>query len=55
MHVFLTYFPVNHYQVGVAHSYEVSEEAQRLNIGVKVIKRSKRSKNFNCQKFISKD
>ncbi len=54
MHVFLTYFPINHYQFGVAHSNEVSEEAQRSDIWVKVIKRSKRSKKFNCQIFISK-
>ena len=54
MHVFVTFFQINHYQLGVAHSNEVSEEAQRSNIGVKVIKRSKRSKKFNCQKFISK-
>ena len=45
VHVFVTNFPINHYQFGVAHSNEVSEEAQRsniLNIGVKVIKRSER-------------
>ncbi len=28
MHVFVTFFPINHYQLGVAHSNEVSEEAQ---------------------------
>ena len=49
MHLFLTYFPINHYQLGVAHSNEVPEEAQRSNIGVKVLKRSKRSKKFICQ------
>ncbi len=42
MHVFVTYFPINQYQLGVAHSNEVSEEAQMSNIGVNVIKRSKR-------------
>ena len=41
MHVFVTYFPINHYQLGVGHSNELSEEAKRSNIGVKVIKRSK--------------
>ncbi len=41
VHVFVTYFPINHYQLGVAHSNEVSEEAQRSNIVGKVIKRSK--------------
>ena len=51
MHVFLTFFPINNYQLGVAHSNEVYEEAQRSNIGVKVIKKVKK---FNCQKFISK-
>ncbi len=29
MHVFVTYFPINHYQLGMAHSNEVSEETQR--------------------------
>ncbi len=46
MHQSVTYFSINHYQLGVAHSNEVSEEAQRSNIGGKVIKRSKRSKNL---------
>ena len=46
MHVFVTYFPINHYQLGMAHSDEVSEEAQRSNIGVKVTKGQKGKKKI---------
>ena len=35
MHVFVTYFPINHYQLGVAHSNEVQILALRSSKGQK--------------------
>ncbi len=41
------------HQLGAPHTKKVSTQALRSNIEVKVIKRSKRSKKFDCQKFMS--
>ncbi len=42
------------YYTGASNTKKVSIQPPRSNIEVKVTKRSKRSKKFSCQEFLSK-